>query len=305
MGKLSTFAIGDALRATGAGDFMNTTNRILGVIAAIIAVVNFYEVFEVFSFSLPWFLLLVWTIALISWVQDGWDHSIEIGWKGQLLFLGARVNVILDEGRVFVPKPFGLKKADCRQTVIGLDPLLKVITADDVQVDIDGSVFRRIVNLNKYFDVEESGMKEGLDDIWDETIRSRVAQLPLDEVLKQHIDLATGAQDAMKGHANDDWGIEISRVVVASIKPDPTVAADLALKEREKLQRVGQGVEKDFTIELANDYMKPRPQGLGLSPEAALEQANLITGKANPRDLKTWSLNPEALALAKEILGRR
>ncbi len=294
---------------------MRNIDRFLGISFALLVLYGTYLLFVNFSFSLEWFTMLVFTISLGMWTESG-HKKVEIGWKAQLLLFGERLNHKMGEGWHWVPFPFSLKSADCRQTVIKLDKIEKVITADNVQVDVDGSLIRQISDLDKYFDVEESGLKQGLDDIWDETIRNKIAHSVLDDVLKMHMDLARGVIEAMGVTASDSWGLTIMRVVIASIKPDSNVAEDLALKEREELQRDGQVIEIAHFDKMVNALVNggtinaTKPNEVifkgGMSREQAIEQIQLALGKVTKTiDAKTISFDVATIAAINAFLGRK
>jgi regulator of protease activity HflC (stomatin/prohibitin superfamily) len=175
-----------------------------------------------------------------------------------------------------------------------------------VQVEIDGTLIREIKDLDKFFGVEESGIKQGLDDIWDQIIRTSVREKKLDEVLKMHVKLGEKVFSAMGEKASENWGITILRVVIAGIEPDPRVVEDLALKEREKLQREGQIIELQHFTNRVTELMASPPTGAGLSREQAIEQVQMSLGKATKNiDAKTITLDPSTAAIITAILGRR
>lgn len=229
--------------------------------------------------------------------------KIEVGWKGKLLFLGQRVNrmnTVLGEGWRWAPFPFGIKMADCRSMVLKLDHL-DVITEDKVKVRIDATVFYQVNDLDKFFDFRESDIKEGLDNLRDEAIRDQIFDLPLDKVLGMHATLAEKTQSTLQGEANESWGIEVLRVVVAEIKPEDKVMDDLELNMREELQKKGQLVEANHIAGLIKLFKDSDP---GINLEQAVELAQLVTGKADPKKIWGINLSPDALAAAQKILGR-
>lgn len=278
-------------------------DRILGVVCALLVIMCIVAVFKYFSFSLSWFILLGWIVGMWIWLKTGLI-KIEVGWKGQLLSLGERKDYIMNEGWHWIPFPFTVKTTDCRQTVVKLDVLEKIITRDNIQVSIEGSIIREIFDLNKYFGVEESGIKDGLDDIWDETIRTQVADKDLTDVLKMHAELGEEAHTKMGKQATENWGIKILRVVISSVKPDSKVAEDLALRERENLQREGQIVEFKHFGDRVLELMTLPPAGPGLSREQAIEQVQLALGKATKNiDAKTISIDAATAGLIGSLFG--
>ncbi len=282
----------------------NNTDRWLGIGCAVLLIVVTLVVIADRNWSGSWILSFLLTVSLWVWAFGGLK-KLEVGFRGQLLFLGERQEYLVEEGWRWAPFPFEIKTADCRQNNQKLDHL-EVITEDKVRVEIDGTIIRHISDLNLYFGVNESGIQQGLDDIWDEAIRTLVATKKLIEVLKMQVDLGQKAYTAMKDHAKINWGIEITKVVVAGIKPNKEVAEDLALEERERLQKEGQMVEAKHIAGIINLLKKSEVQGgAGMSHGEAYETAQVITGKAKPKDIKGFTFNPEILAAIAKIVGEK
>jgi len=281
------------------------TDRILGAVCALVVLLSAIATFSEFSWSWSWTLLVLWTLGLGVWARRGL-RKVEVGWRGQLLFLGQRMDATLKEGWRWVPFPFGLKTADCRETIIKLGQL-KVFTLDGVEVKIDVSIVTKIVDLNTYFNVELSGLKQGLDDIWDQVIRTQVVLLPLAQVLAMHATLGQQARTVLDGQAGTRWGIEIVRVVVAAITPDQKMIDDLELRTRKERQREGQRIELQHFTDRVMELMAPPPTGAGLTREQAVEQVQLSIGSAAAKtiDAKSFTLDPATAALIAAIIGRR
>lgn len=265
-------------------------DRFLGVLCAVTITVCTVVLVSNWSWG-----LFFWTLGLSFWAWTGL-RKIEIGWRGQLLFIGQRMATTLYEGWRWIPFPFGLKMADCREQIMKLDSL-KIFTTDQVPVKVDGSIVYRVTDLNAYFDVEVSGLKQGLDDVWDEVIRTQITGnatlanpgVDLDHVLAMHATLAQQARTVLAGQAGMRWGIRVVRVVVAAITPDDKVTEDLELRKRERLQRVGQLVEVGHHAGIV-DWLQNGgtlegvtiPPGL-FTKEQAYELALFTTGKADPK----------------------
>jgi regulator of protease activity HflC (stomatin/prohibitin superfamily) len=290
-------------------------DRILGAFCAFVVLLSAIAVFSEFSWSWSWALLVLWTVGLGIWVRRG-IRKIEVGWRGQILFLGQRMAAEVGEGWRWIPFPFGLKTADCRETVMKLDQL-KIFTSDSVEVKVDGSIVYKVIDLNLYFGVELSGLKQGIDDIWDEVIRTQIVFIPLLDdntqqppilgVLKMHATLAQKARTVLAGQAGMRWGIEIVRVVVAAITPDQKMTDDLELRTREERQREGQRIELRHFTDRVMELMAPPPAGAGLTREQAIEQVQLSIGSAAAKtiDAKSFTFDPATAAIIAAVLGRK
>jgi regulator of protease activity HflC (stomatin/prohibitin superfamily) len=258
--------------------------------------------------SWSWILFL-WTIVLGLWSWGGW-RKIEIGWRGQLLFLGQRIDAEIEEGWRWVPLPFAIKPADCRQQIMPLDAL-EVTTSDNVRVKVGATVTYRVDDLNTYFGVEVSGLKKGIDDARDAAIRSRVRTLSLEQVLSSHDELGNELLTALEAEAVE-WGIKIIRVIIPEISPSDTeVSKDLELRERENLQRNGQRVELSHFDEMVNLLEKGgNLEGItfkgGASREEAVQQVRLALGQSTMAvDAKTITLDSATATLIATFLGRK
>lgn len=284
-------------------------DRILAIVFAVFWMLIAWGVVEDASGETgwgPWFLSLIWVIFLALWASSGLK-KIDVGFKGQLLFLGGRRRHIFnDEGWRWAPFPFGIKTADCRDKSQVIDALT-VLTSDNVSVSVAGTLVSRIEDLDLNFSVDPESIKQGIDDTWDEIIRTQVVGRTFDEVKVMHVDVGEQAKTALETQATGAWGIRVIRIPV-TIKPaSDEFVKDLELKAREELQRRGQEVELQHFISRVNALMAIPPAGPGLSREQAIEQVQLSLGKATKTiDAKTIALDPVTAGLVGAILaGRR
>ncbi|OGI99782.1 hypothetical protein A3H53_01005 [Candidatus Nomurabacteria bacterium RIFCSPLOWO2_02_FULL_40_10] len=169
---------------------MNNIDRILGVISMLSVLV--VAVMTIMSFS--WISLLL-VLVLGIWVLGGLK-SIEIGWKGQLLSLGERMDALFEEGWRWIPFPFGLKNADCRKQTISLGKL-ETTTKDNVKVFVDGSVVYQVEDLQKYFNATKSDLEKWIDDTRKQVVRTRIRELEQKEALNMHDDLGKEMEEAL------------------------------------------------------------------------------------------------------------
>lgn len=253
----------------------------------------------------PWLLSLIWVIALALWASKGLK-DIEIGHRGQLLFLGQRMNYFFKvEGKHWAPFPFGIKPADCREQIMRLDSL-EAITKDNVKVFVDVTLTYNIFDLHKNSNVQDGGINKGIDDARDQILRVQIASSDLDDVLKMHAELGqkmhAGLQDSSKR-----WGIEIIEVMITKVVTNPKVAEDLELKAREELQRKGQMTEAEGQATLVAFFMKPNTAtGFpGLTREQAVEQAQLTIGQAKKNINGITLDSTTAAAIAAILAGRK
>jgi regulator of protease activity HflC (stomatin/prohibitin superfamily) len=265
-----------------------------------------------FSWSWSWGLLVLWTIVLGIWAGTGWK-KIDIGWRGQLLFLGGRMTGFFNEGWRWAPFPFGIKPADCRKQTLDLK-VLEATTIDNVKVFVGGSVVYRVVDLDIYFNAEKQDLENWVDNTRKQVIRTRVRELPQAEVLNMHDDLGKEMETALRNQGSDQWGVEIIQVIMPEIFPDPEVAKDLALLERENLQQKGQRVQARHQADLVKFFSGTEklgdegPTGPGLSPELAYEASLIHIDKAEKKKLASNTLGLDVAtvkALVEAVTGRK
>ena len=287
----------------------NNLDRIVGACFALLSLIGFIMIpFVLWGFVSRWWTIgfswsgLMWLVFSVSWpvglgwwARDGWenlDNKIEVGWRGQILFLGGRLLFFFEEGRRWVPKPFGVKVTDCRETILKLNTL-DVFTSDPFQVEIDGTVVYRVIDIDAHADVKKEGIQQGIDDLRDEALRTQVAELPLSEVLKMHAALGKQLHSTLEDSVSERWGIKILKVVIAGIRPDPKVIEDMELRQREMLQTKAQEVE--YT-----NFLQRVRQGIdaGLTGGQAYEQSQITLGKAAPKvfESKIYGLDPATVA---------
>ncbi|MEI6280399.1 MAG: SPFH domain-containing protein [bacterium] len=225
-------------------------NRFLGIAVAVVLVVLTLIVITNFNWSWAWWGSAIATLITVLWFQNG-STTVEVGWEGLLLCIGERIDppVTMGEGWHWVPFPFSLKLADCRETSVAIDPLT-VLTADNIQVEISGTLVSKIMDLNKYFNVDPATIKQGIDDTWDEIIRTQVVVEEFEAVRKMHVAVGDKAKAALENQATSAWGIKVIRIPVTIKVKTEEVAADLELQAREKLQKKGQTTEAENFIAL-------------------------------------------------------
>jgi regulator of protease activity HflC (stomatin/prohibitin superfamily) len=227
--------------------------------------------------NLFWILFFSTAIIAAIWLWSGF-YKLNIGWKGLVLFLGRRTHIVKKEGWQFVPWPWSIQAVDCHEKTIELDPLEDVVTNDNIEVKIYGSIVRDITDLYAYLSVDQNTIKDGMDDIWDEQIRSVVGKTDLDKVLRMKGELAENARAGMHKHTLN-WGITIIRVNISEVEPDQGTTEDLERKEREILKREGQKIQAEWSGQLEKYFSgtEPLTPGGALGPKLSPDMAHEMT----------------------------
>lgn len=269
-------------------------SRFLGVFVAAIAAIVLYMTYEKFS----WVTLGV-GLALLGWDWSGWIKII-IGWKGQLTFLGERIETEpLLEGWRWVPEPWGVITIDCRKQVMKLDTL-KAVTSDGVEMSVSVTVSYRVQKPFAHLGVETSSLKKWIDDNRDQIARREVRGL----TFEQSQDAKSNISDSLKktlGEGSEEWGVEILEVAIPEIiATDPGIRRTQELKAKEKLETSGQREEARNFARMVRFFKSEK--GGKLSHDQAVLQANLTTGKSSPTNTNELKVSPEVLTAAAEIL---
>ena len=104
----------------------------------------------------PW--LRVGGLLLLEATCLRWN---KVGWKSQFTWFGRRTQNVAGEGLHLIPWIFGFGhlQVDCRTKLHRLDPL-RVLTRDNIRVVVrDGALLHRIVDLNKYHNLDIGNQK--------------------------------------------------------------------------------------------------------------------------------------------------
>ena len=129
-------------------------------------------------------------------------------------------------------------KIDLRTITLDV-PKQRVITKDNVSVDVDAVVYMRVVNpADSVMKVEDYIMATGL--LAQTTLRDILGQSELDELLSKRDELNAKLQHLID-RATDPWGIKVSAVTIRDVSlPEEMLRAiaKQAEAERERRSRV-------------------------------------------------------------------
>jgi regulator of protease activity HflC (stomatin/prohibitin superfamily) len=179
-------------------------------------------------------IIIIFLILLLS-------SAIKIMAEYQriVVFRLGRLIGIKGPGLVFVvPIIDKIIKLDLRTRVIDV-PKQRVITEDNVTVDVDAVVYFRIVNPEKaVVEVQRYDVATSL--LAQTTLRDILGQQDLDELLSNREELNKSLQTIIDA-ATDPWGIKVSAVTIRDVSlPDEMLRAiaKQAEAEREKRSRI-------------------------------------------------------------------
>ena len=179
-------------------------------------------------------VILIFLVLLLS-------SSIKIMAEYQriVIFRLGRLQGIKGPGLVFIiPIIDSIIKLDLRTRVIDV-PKQRVITEDNVTVDVDAVVYYRIVDPQKAI-VEVQRYDVATSLLAQTTLRDILGQQDLDELLSKREELNKNLQ-AILDQATDPWGIKVSAVTIRDVSlPEEMLRAiaKQAEAEREKRSRI-------------------------------------------------------------------
>ena len=176
-------------------------------------------------------LLLIVILSSAIKVLREWE-------RGVILRLG-RLRPVKGPGLIFIiPVIDRLTRVDTR--VVTLDvPAQKVITRDNVTVEVDAVVFYRVVDPAKSVVAVEDFRKASFF-ITQTTLRNVIGQSELDEILA-HRERVNEKLQVIVDEATEPWGIKVGAVEVRDVRlPDSMqrAMAKQAEAEREKRAKI-------------------------------------------------------------------
>ncbi len=183
------------------------------------------------------YIILVIVIFLILLLSSAIKIMAE--YQRIVIFRLGRLQGIKGPGLVFIiPIIDNIIKLDLRTRVIDV-PKQRVITEDNVTVDVDAVVYYRIVDPQKaVVEVQRYDVATSL--IAQTTLRDVLGQQNLDELLSKRDELNKSLQTIID-QATDPWGVKVSAVTIRDVSlPEEMMRAiaKQAEAEREKRSRI-------------------------------------------------------------------
>lgn len=178
-------------------------------------------------------IILFFVILLVSAIK------IMAEYQRIVVFRLGRLIGIKGPGLVFIiPLIDSYIKLDLRTRVVDV-PKQRVITEDNVTVDVDAVVYYRITDPNKaVVEVQRYDMATNL--LAQTTLRDVLGQKSLDELLSKREELNKALQEIID-QGTDPWGIKVSAVTIRDVAlPEEMLRAiaKQAEAEREKRSRI-------------------------------------------------------------------
>ena len=183
------------------------------------------------------YILLIVIIFLVILLSS--SIKIMAEYQRIVIFRLGRLQGIKGPGLVFIiPVIDSIIKLDLRTRVIDV-PKQRVITQDNVTVDVDAVVYFRIIDPQKaVVEVQRYDVATSL--LAQTTLRDVLGQQALDDLLSKREELNKSLQSSID-EATDPWGIKVSAVTIRDVSlPEEMLRAiaKQAEAEREKRSRI-------------------------------------------------------------------
>jgi len=187
---------------------------------------------------MPWLYIIIIAIFFLVLILAS-AIKIMAEYQRIVVFRLGRFVGVKGPGLVFIiPIIDSVMKLDLRTRVIDV-PKQRVITEDNVTVDVDAVVYYRIVDPEKaVIEVQRYDIATGLQA--QTTLRDVLGQQDLDELLSNREELNKSLQTIIDS-ATDPWGIKVSAVTIRDVSiPEEMLRAiaKQAEAEREKRSRI-------------------------------------------------------------------
>jgi regulator of protease activity HflC (stomatin/prohibitin superfamily) len=184
------------------------------------------------SFFLPVLLVAFLLFALIVIVRAA--RIVNQYEKGIIMRLGKFHGLASSGLTVIMPLTDSLIRVDMREQVISVPPQ-KLITKDNVTVEVDAVVYYKVVDpVKSQFEVQDFGY--ACTTLAQTNLRNLIGDRTLDETLVARDMINTNLRHVLD-EATNGWGVKVTRVEVQKIDPprDITEAMSRQMKaERDK-----------------------------------------------------------------------
>jgi len=226
-------------------------------------------------------LLFVFVIFVIGILAS--SIKILAEYQRIVIFRLGRLQGIKGPGLVFIiPIIDSIVKLDLRTRVIDV-PKQRIITEDNVTVDVDAVVYYRVTDAKKAV-VEVQRYEVATSLMAQTTLRDLLGQQTLDELLSERDELNKILQELID-KATDPWGVKVSGVTIRDVAlPDQMLRAiaKQAEAEREKRSRI---IIADGELQ-ASQKMMEAAVNYGKAPSAMrLRELQTLTEIAREKNL--------------------
>lgn len=171
--------------------------------------------------------------------------------KGIVMRMGKYHNLVSSGLTIIMPLTDSMIRVDMREQVISVPPQ-KLITKDNVTVEVDAVVYYKVVDpVKSQFEVQDFGY--ACTTLAQTNLRNLIGDRTLDETLVARDMINTNLRHVLD-EATNNWGVKVTRVEVQKIDPprDITEAMSRQMKaERDKRAAVleSEGVKQSQILQ--------------------------------------------------------
>src|SRR5579862_476611 len=184
------------------------------------------------NFFLPIVLVTVLLVGLLLLARSA--RVVNQYEKGIVMRMGKYHNLVSSGLTIIMPLTDSMIRVDMREQVISVPPQ-KLITKDNVTVEVDAVVYYKVVDpVKSQFEVQDFGY--ACTTLAQTNLRNLIGDRTLDETLVARDMINTNLRQVLD-EATNGWGVKVTRVEVQKIEPprDITDAMSRQMKaEREK-----------------------------------------------------------------------
>jgi len=185
-----------------------------------------------YAFLVPVLLIAVVLFTLLLLVRSA--RIVNQYEKGIVMRMGKYHNLVSSGLTIIMPLTDSIIRVDMREQVISVPPQ-KLITKDNVTVEVDAVVYYKVVDpLKSQFEVQDFGY--ACTTLAQTNLRNLIGDRTLDETLVARDMINTNLRHVLD-EATNGWGVKVTRVEVQKIDPprDITEAMSRQMKaERDK-----------------------------------------------------------------------
>lgn len=201
------------------------------------------------NFFLPILLVTALLVGLLLLARSA--RIVNQYEKGIVMRMGKYHNLVSSGLTIIMPLTDSMIRVDMREQVISVPPQ-KLITKDNVTVEVDAVVYYKVVDpVKSQFEVQDFGY--ACTTLAQTNLRNLIGDRTLDETLVARDMINTNLRHVLD-EATNNWGVKVTRVEVQKIDPprDITEAMSRQMKaERDKRAAVleSEGVKQSQILQ--------------------------------------------------------
>jgi len=177
-----------------------------------------------------WYIILVILVLLVSGLRVVKQYE-----RGVIFFLG-KCTGVRGPGLIYIIPIFEKMSKVTMRTVTMAIPSQKIITKDNVSIDIAAVAYYHVVDPQKSVLAIED-VFNAVNQISQTTVRNVVGQFKLDQLLSQTVDINMQIKNVIDSHT-EPWGAEVTAVEIKDITlPDNMQRAMAKEAEAERERR--------------------------------------------------------------------